>query len=172
MCAPMWPKLDPHRFCRGHGTVSPCVRHGVLAAGLAGAIRLPMVAAGFPVGVGGAGGLTAQQIARPRGGHGRLPAGSSTGGATGARAAVADSPAACSSGVWFRGDFQRLGVRAPYVHDRPDHGVRACCWRCAVNDADRVIRWSTALAVLGVAAVAATASYEHAYDLVRDQELG
>jgi hypothetical protein len=30
-----------------------------------------------------------------------------------------------------------------------------------------VIRWSTALAVLGVAAVAAVASYEHAYDLVR-----
>jgi hypothetical protein len=33
--------------------------------------------------------------------------------------------------------------------------------------ADRVIRWSTAFAVLGVAAVAAVASYEHAYDLVR-----
>jgi hypothetical protein len=33
--------------------------------------------------------------------------------------------------------------------------------------ADRVIRWSTALAVLGVAAVAAVVSYEHAYDLVR-----
>jgi hypothetical protein len=33
--------------------------------------------------------------------------------------------------------------------------------------ADRVIRWSTALAVLGVAAVAAVASYQHAYDLVR-----
>jgi Protein of unknown function (DUF2637) len=32
---------------------------------------------------------------------------------------------------------------------------------------DQVIRWSTALAVLGVAAVAAVASYEHAYDLVR-----
>jgi Protein of unknown function (DUF2637) len=32
---------------------------------------------------------------------------------------------------------------------------------------DRVIRWSTALAVFGVAAVAAVASYEHAYDMVR-----
>ena len=32
---------------------------------------------------------------------------------------------------------------------------------------EHVIRWSTAGAVLGVAAVAATASYEHAYDLVR-----
>src|SRR5208282_2580115 len=32
---------------------------------------------------------------------------------------------------------------------------------------DRVIRWSTALAVLGVAAVAAVASYGHAFDLVR-----
>jgi Protein of unknown function (DUF2637) len=36
-----------------------------------------------------------------------------------------------------------------------------------MNPADRVIRWSTALVVLGVAAVAAVASYEHAYDLVR-----
>ena len=32
--------------------------------------------------------------------------------------------------------------------------------------ADRVIRWSTAGAVLGVAAVAAVASHEHASDLV------
>ena len=36
-----------------------------------------------------------------------------------------------------------------------------------MSDGDRVIRWSTALAVLGVAAVAASASYEHAYALVR-----
>jgi hypothetical protein len=33
--------------------------------------------------------------------------------------------------------------------------------------ADRVIRWSTAGAVLGVAGIAAVASYEHAYALVR-----
>src|ERR1700733_9885159 len=33
--------------------------------------------------------------------------------------------------------------------------------------ADRIIRWSTALAVLGVAAIAAVVSYEHAGDLVR-----
>lgn len=33
--------------------------------------------------------------------------------------------------------------------------------------ADPIIRWSTAGAVVGVAAVAAVASYEHAYDLVR-----
>jgi hypothetical protein len=32
---------------------------------------------------------------------------------------------------------------------------------------DRIIRWSTAGAVVGVAAVAAVTSYEHAYDLVR-----
>jgi len=32
---------------------------------------------------------------------------------------------------------------------------------------EQVIRWSTAGAVLGVAAVAAAASYEHAYELVR-----
>ena len=43
----------------------------------------------------------------------------------------------------------------------------AHCWRCAMSGVDRVIRWSTAVAVLGVAAVAAVASYEHAYDLVR-----
>src|SRR3984885_11903939 len=35
-----------------------------------------------------------------------------------------------------------------------------------MSGGDRVIRWSTALAVLGVAAVAAIASYEHAYKLV------
>ena len=34
--------------------------------------------------------------------------------------------------------------------------------------ADRVIRWSTALAVVGVAAVAAVVSCEHASDLVRE----
>jgi hypothetical protein len=36
-----------------------------------------------------------------------------------------------------------------------------------VSGADRVIKCSTAGAVLGVATVAAVASYEHAYDLVR-----
>jgi hypothetical protein len=33
--------------------------------------------------------------------------------------------------------------------------------------ADRLIRWMTAVAVIGVAAVAAAASYDHAYALVR-----
>ena len=37
-----------------------------------------------------------------------------------------------------------------------------------MSAADRVIRWSTALAVVGVAAVAAVVSYEHASDLVRE----
>jgi hypothetical protein len=36
-----------------------------------------------------------------------------------------------------------------------------------VTAADQVIRWTTAGAVIGVAAVAAVASYEHAYALVR-----
>jgi Protein of unknown function (DUF2637) len=36
-----------------------------------------------------------------------------------------------------------------------------------MSGTDEVIRWSTAVAVLGVAAVAAVASYEHACDLVR-----
>jgi hypothetical protein len=61
------------------------------------------------------------------------------------------------------------GGLATYVHRAhgPDHGVYAHCrWR-AMSGADRIIRWSTAFAVLGVAAVAAVASYEHAYDLVR-----
>jgi hypothetical protein len=46
-------------------------------------------------------------------------------------------------------------------------GVLAGRWWCVTNVVDRVIRFSTALAVLGVAAVAAVASYEHAYHLVR-----
>jgi hypothetical protein len=37
---------------------------------------------------------------------------------------------------------------------------------CAVSGPDRVIRWSTAAAVIGVAVVAAVVSYEHAYGLV------
>jgi hypothetical protein len=36
-----------------------------------------------------------------------------------------------------------------------------------MSGADRVVRWSTAGAVLGVAAVAAVAFYEHSCDLVR-----
>jgi hypothetical protein len=46
-------------------------------------------------------------------------------------------------------------------------GVSAVLRWCAVNAADRVIRWSTALAVLGVAGIAAVVSYEHASALVR-----
>jgi hypothetical protein len=37
-----------------------------------------------------------------------------------------------------------------------------CCWQCPVMAADRVIRWTTAVAVISVVAVAAAASYEHA----------
>src|SRR6204780_2003359 len=36
-----------------------------------------------------------------------------------------------------------------------------------MSGADRIIRWSTAFVVLGLPGVAAVASYEHAYDLVR-----
>ena len=36
-----------------------------------------------------------------------------------------------------------------------------------MSAADRIIRWTTAGAVIGVAAVAAVASYEHAYALVQ-----
>jgi hypothetical protein len=36
-----------------------------------------------------------------------------------------------------------------------------------VTAVDRVIRWTTASAVVGIAAIAAVASYEHAYALVR-----
>lgn len=39
-----------------------------------------------------------------------------------------------------------------------------------MSGADRVVRSSNALAVLGVAAVAAVASYERAYELVRGQD--
>src|SRR5690349_10485015 len=40
-------------------------------------------------------------------------------------------------------------------------------WRCAVTAVERVIRRPAAGAVVGVATVAAVASYEHAYALVR-----
>jgi Protein of unknown function (DUF2637) len=39
--------------------------------------------------------------------------------------------------------------------------------RDAMTGTDKAIRWSTAAAVIGVAAVAAVVSYEHAYALVR-----
>jgi hypothetical protein len=43
-------------------------------------------------------------------------------------------------------------------HNCPDQVL--CCWRCPVMAADGAIRWTTAGAVIGVAAVAAVASYE------------
>ena len=46
-------------------------------------------------------------------------------------------------------------------------GVSAGRQWCAMNAVDRVIRWSTAVAVIGTAAIAAVVSYEHAYALVR-----
>jgi hypothetical protein len=47
----------------------------------------------------------------------------------------------------------------------PAHGgVSSRRWWCVMNAADGVIRWSTALTVVGVAAVAAVVSYEHAHD--------
>src|SRR6516165_3802277 len=50
----------------------------------------------------------------------------------------------------------------------PDRGVPpGCGWRCAMTCTGQIIRWSTAGAVVGVAAVAAAVSYEHAYALVR-----
>jgi hypothetical protein len=50
----------------------------------------------------------------------------------------------------------------------PDFGVLlGCSWWCAMTTTSQIIRWSTAGAVIGVAAVAAVASYEHAYALVR-----
>src|ERR1700733_5346319 len=47
---------------------------------------------------------------------------------------------------------------APYVHDRhrADHGIRDYCWRCAMTGADRIIRWSTAGAVVSIAAAGAS----------------
>jgi hypothetical protein len=48
--------------------------------------------------------------------------------------------------------------------------VRVCpgrLWRRAVTATGHVIRWSTAGVLVGVAAVAAMASYEHACALVR-----
>jgi hypothetical protein len=47
-----------------------------------------------------------------------------------------------------------------------DRVLAAQRW-CTINAADRTIRWSTALAVVGVAVVAAVVSYEHVSALVR-----
>ena len=64
-----------------------------------------------------------------------------------------------------------VSVRGPRPTNRAwrrnCHDQVFCRWRCLVMAADRMIRWTTAVAVIGVAAVAAVASYEHAYDLVR-----
>jgi hypothetical protein len=56
--------------------------------------------------------------------------------------------------------------REPTAPKTNAYSWRSSRWR-AVNMADRVIRWSTALAVVGVAAVAAVVSYDHASALVR-----
>jgi len=54
-----------------------------------------------------------------------------------------------------------------------DSGVLAVQRWCTMNVTDRLIRWSTALAVVGVAAVAAVVSYEHASAVVQaDNESG
>jgi len=68
--------------------------------------------------------------------------------------------------IW--GNLPRLGVRGArpnnwaWWRNRPDQVFP--CWLCPVMAPDRVIRWTTAVAVIGVAAVA---SYEHVYDLVQ-----
>jgi hypothetical protein len=56
-------------------------------------------------------------------------------------------------------------TRKPMLAD-----VRVCpgrLWWRAVTATEHVIKWSTAGAVVGVAAVAAVASYGHAYAVVR-----
>jgi Protein of unknown function (DUF2637) len=71
-----------------------------------------------------------------------------------------------------RGDRQRrlgffcVGRLHPKAHGCLD-GVFAGRRWCAVTAVDRIIRWSTTLAVVGVAAVAAVVSYEQASTLVR-----
>ena len=67
--------------------------------------------------------------------------------------------AAGCGGLIVRGDCTNKPMAAV-------SGVFAGRWWCMMSTADRVIQWSTALAVLSIAAVAAVASYEHAYDLV------
>lgn len=58
-------------------------------------------------------------------------------------------------------------TKKPICHAAPGQRVRGWrCGGCAVTAADRTIRWSTAVALIEVAAVAAVVSYEHAYALV------
>ena len=60
-------------------------------------------------------------------------------------------------GLNMRKGFVSEGRHRPYVHDRhcPDHEVFAWCGRCPMSGGDWGIRWSAAVAMLGVAAVAA-----------------
>src|ERR1700722_19709105 len=81
---------------------------------------------------------------------------------------------ACSSGGHVCGNRTGFSVRGrtrtnrACPRQRADHDVRTRLHRrCAMTGADRTIRWSTAVAVIGVAVVAAVVSYEHAYLLVR-----
>ncbi len=73
-----------------------------------------------------------------------------------------------------RVDEQADGIhRATCGHDGAEHAGFAGDWRgCATNATDRVIRWSTALAVVSAAVVAAVVSYEHVSALVRAPRLG
>lgn len=60
---------------------------------------------------------------------------------------------------------------ALYLHDRrcPDRGVFACYCRCAMSGADRVIRRSTAGAVLGIAAtLAVNVAHDLGHGLIGD----
>jgi hypothetical protein len=71
-------------------------------------------------------------------------------------------------GVFLRYDPEDFGLSAPPEAKGAD-GRRNCpdqlfcCWWCPVTAADRVIRWTATVAVIGVAAVAAVVSHEHAH---------
>ena len=74
----------------------------------------------------------------------------------------------------YTGKRIAAGQRVACVSEDRLHQKAHACWPLSSHltvmpgdDTDRVIRWSTAAAVVGVAAVAAVASHEHAYDLVR-----
>jgi hypothetical protein len=70
--------------------------------------------------------------------------------------------------VFLRYDPEDFGLSAPPEAKGAD-GRRNCpdqlfcCWWCPVTAADRVIRWTATVAVIGVAAVAAVVSHEHAH---------
>src|ERR1700722_5837479 len=107
----------------------------------------------------------------PPSGHDPLTTVTSRSHADGARAACPHPAGVCLAD---RLDFPRRSLLVLTCPGGLHQKTHACSrlsssgqWWCVMNAAGGVLRWSTALTVVGVAAIAAVWSYEHASALVR-----